>query len=197
MSKWEPKEKRIEDIVNAAIEVFLEKGYEGASMEAIAKKAQISKGGLYHHFNSKEEILYYANDKLCEPIALFAQNAMDNPDVVEGLKSYISNYIEYWVNHKKALTFYFITLTKALACSDRWKTYEGYYLKIQDFLTELFEKGIRERRFLEHDAKASAIALLSALDGVLVYLVMSKKLNLEEVIGIFEKTFILPLMTTK
>lgn len=65
MSKWEPKEKRIDGIVNAAIEVFLEKGYEGTSMETIAQKAQISKGGLYHHFRSKEEILYFAIDRLC------------------------------------------------------------------------------------------------------------------------------------
>lgn len=194
MSKWEPKEKRTEDIVNAAIEVFLEKGYEGTSMEAIAHKAQISKGGLYHHFNSKEEILFYANERLCEPIAVFAGDALNNPDVVEGIRSYIKNYIEYWVSHEKKLTFFFLALTKALSCVDRWESYEGYYVEIQDFLTGLFERGIRERRFLEHDARASSIALLSALDGILVYLIMSRKLTPDEVISLFEKTFILPLM---
>lgn len=197
MSKWAPKEKRIEDIVNAAIEVFLEKGYEGASMEAIAKKAQISKGGLYHHFNSKEEILYYANDKLCEPIATFAETAINNPNVVDGIKSYIRNYIEYWVDHEKALTFYFLALTKALSCVDRWKTYEGYYIRIQNLLTVLFEKGIREKMFLAHDANASSIALLSALDGILVYLVVSRSLTTDEVIDLFEKIFISPLVDTE
>ncbi|MEN6327608.1 MAG: TetR/AcrR family transcriptional regulator [Syntrophomonas sp.] len=194
MTKWEPKEKRIEDIVNAAIEVFLDKGYEGTSMEAIAKRAEISKGGLYHHFNSKEEILYYANDKLCEPIAIFAQSSINHPNVVEAIKSYIKNYIQYWVNHERALTFYFLTMTKALSCVDRWETYEGYYIKIQKLLTGLFERGVSEGRFLEHDTKASSIALLSALDGILVYLVMSKRLTPDEVVNLFEKTFIMPLV---
>lgn len=197
MSKWAPKEKRIEDIVNAAIEVFLEKGYEGASMEAIAKKAQISKGGLYHHFNSKEGILYFANEKLCEPIEAFAETAINDPNAVDGIRSYIRNYIEYWVGHEKALTFFFLALTKALACADVWETYEGYYIKVQNLFTGLFEKGIQEKRLVAHDTKASSVALLSALDGILVYLVMSKSLTTGEVIDFFEKMFISPLINTE
>ncbi|MBP2653945.1 MAG: transcriptional regulator TetR family, partial [Firmicutes bacterium] len=56
MSK-EPKEKRISDILDSAITEFLENGYEKTSMEAIARRAKLTKGGLYHHFSSKDEIL--------------------------------------------------------------------------------------------------------------------------------------------
>ena len=50
------KDQRISSILDAAIEEFLEKGYERASMEAIAKRAGLSKGGLYHHFINKDEV---------------------------------------------------------------------------------------------------------------------------------------------
>lgn len=194
MTKWVSKEKRVEDIVNAAVEIFLEKGYEGTSMEAIAQKAQISKGGLYHHFGSKEEILYFANEKLSEPVYLFIQNALSNPDAAQGIKLYIRSYIEHWMKHQKELTFFFLTMTKALACVDMWKIYEEYFNKMDSFLTGLFEKGIREGSFIEHNAKAGSVTLLSALDGVLVYLIMNKSLNPDEVIRHFEEKFVTPII---
>lgn len=44
-------------IMDAAIEVFAEKTFQGASVSMIAKKAGISKGLLYNYFESKEALL--------------------------------------------------------------------------------------------------------------------------------------------
>ncbi len=44
-------------IMEAAIEVFAEKTFQGASVSLIAKKAGISKGLLYNYFESKEALL--------------------------------------------------------------------------------------------------------------------------------------------
>ena len=195
VSKWEPKEKRVQDIIEAAIRVFLEKGYEGASMEAIAREAGISKGGLYHHFSSKDEILYYANEKLCEPIALFMQEALEAPDAVTGLKKYIRNYLEHWIAHQNELTFFFLTMTKSLASPDTWNAYEEYYNTINDFLSALFAKGIQAGQLKEHMIGDSTVPLLSALDGVLVYLIMNKNMDLEETIKHFENQFIVSQLT--
>lgn len=195
MSKWEPKEKRIDDIVNAAIEVFLEKGYEGASMEAIASKALMSKGGLYFHFKSKEEVLYFANNRLCEPITAFVLEAVNHKDAVEGIKSYIRNYIEYWTLHQKELSFFFLTLTKALASQNTWDSYAGYYKEIEGFLVGLFETGIQNGSLVEHNTRANVIALLAALDGILVYLVVDRELDKNEVIKDFEEKFVTLLQT--
>lgn len=43
-------------IVTAALEVFLECGYEAATMEAIAERARISKGTLYARYPGKEPL---------------------------------------------------------------------------------------------------------------------------------------------
>ena len=51
MAKNEPKEVRVNEIIQAAIEEFIEKGYDGASMDQIAKRAGVSKGGVYYHFS--------------------------------------------------------------------------------------------------------------------------------------------------
>jgi TetR/AcrR family transcriptional regulator len=43
-------------ILEAAGQVFREKGFAGASMQVISRKAGVSKSLLYHHFNSKQEL---------------------------------------------------------------------------------------------------------------------------------------------
>ena len=43
-------------ILKAAKEVFLEQGYERASMDAVAARAATSKRSLYAHFESKEKL---------------------------------------------------------------------------------------------------------------------------------------------
>lgn len=44
-------------IVDAALELFAQNGYLGTSMSDIAKQLSITKGALYKHFASKQEIL--------------------------------------------------------------------------------------------------------------------------------------------
>jgi len=49
--------KKVEEkIIQAARKQFAKKGYALTSMDEIAKSANVSKGGLYHHFPSKEEL---------------------------------------------------------------------------------------------------------------------------------------------
>lgn len=51
-----PFEKKHHDIVQAAIAVFLEKGFELTSMDAVASKAGLSKVTVYNHFHDKKEL---------------------------------------------------------------------------------------------------------------------------------------------
>lgn len=50
-------EQKRTDIMNAATNVFLEQGYERASMESVARTAECSKATLYNYFASKESLL--------------------------------------------------------------------------------------------------------------------------------------------
>lgn len=49
-------ERTRQAIIDAAHNVFLEKGYHAASMRQVAKRAGIAVGGIYNHFESKEDI---------------------------------------------------------------------------------------------------------------------------------------------
>lgn len=49
-------ERTRQSIVDAAHDVFLEKGFHASSMRQIAKRAGLAVGGIYNHFDSKEDI---------------------------------------------------------------------------------------------------------------------------------------------
>jgi len=193
MTKKESKEKRIMDILTAAIDIFIEKGYESSSMNEIAARAGISKGGLYHHFSSKDLILIYANQKLMEPCTEMLFTAHQTPTAYEGLNYYIDQYLNYWSTRKKELTFFTISMNKAITLSGISEIYEAYIENYISVLEALFQKGIDQEEFICHNPKGRAISLISALDGILVYLVLDQKIKLEESIKNFIEVFLEPL----
>lgn len=66
------KQSLKETIVKCAKQLFLEKGYEDASMRDIAKASNMTVGNLYRYFKNKEDIKnYILNDTLEELRQLF------------------------------------------------------------------------------------------------------------------------------
>ncbi len=51
------RETRKQEILAAATAVFAQKGFAGASMDDIVRASGISKGGLYWHFKSKDDLI--------------------------------------------------------------------------------------------------------------------------------------------
>ena len=68
------------DILDAAAQVFRQKGYHGASMADIAGAVNLQKASLYHHVSSKQEILLalldHALEMLTERIAPIANRSV-------------------------------------------------------------------------------------------------------------------------
>ncbi len=49
--------KKLEDVKRSAVKLIVEKGYGGASISSIAKKAKVAEGYLYRFYKSKEELV--------------------------------------------------------------------------------------------------------------------------------------------
>ena len=190
MAIKKPKQERIGEIIQAAIDEFLEKGYDGTSMESIARRAGVSKGGLYHHFSSKDEILLLANQKLNEPVYRIMQDAAQNPSASKGLSSYIKNYLEYWLDHKREMVFYMLSYVKLLDDPSLGEMYASYTQTTIAFFQDLYQRGIDSGEFVPHSAYDSAISFMAAVDGIVMYLLMDTNLELEKIVSILQQRFI-------
>jgi AcrR family transcriptional regulator len=94
LRKMESKEK-LREICRLAARVFYDKGYDGASMQDIAKAVGLTKAGLYHHVGSKDRLLYeimnYGMDILDETVL---QRVKDIADPQEKLRQTIVGHID-------------------------------------------------------------------------------------------------------
>ena len=74
--KWRRrKQERPRDIIAAALNLFSEKGFAGARMEEIARRAGISKGTLYLYFATKEEMFRAVVREVVVPNIAEVENA--------------------------------------------------------------------------------------------------------------------------
>ncbi|WP_410574004.1 TetR/AcrR family transcriptional regulator [Amycolatopsis sp. cmx-4-61] len=53
----------LESLLQVAVKLFNERGYDGTSMEDLSRKLGITKSAIYHHVPSKEELLRLAVDR--------------------------------------------------------------------------------------------------------------------------------------
>jgi TetR/AcrR family transcriptional regulator len=83
-------------ILDAAIELFSEYGYDGVSMRQIAEAAGVSKANIYHHFNSKEAlylaILHGSARHLSEIVEVLAEG---EGDFQQRLRVFASTHLEH------------------------------------------------------------------------------------------------------
>lgn len=69
-------EKR-QELLNTAEKLFCQHGYEKTSVQDILNAAGLSKGGFYHHFTSKEEVLTALCTRRAERAAAFTAQSLN------------------------------------------------------------------------------------------------------------------------
>jgi AcrR family transcriptional regulator len=84
-----------QEILRTAARLFQQRGYDATSMNDVAAALKLSKGGLYHHFQSKDEILYEIMNHAME----ITEERVLNPvrgiaDAEERLRALIRLHIE-------------------------------------------------------------------------------------------------------
>jgi AcrR family transcriptional regulator len=57
---------RVEEVVEVALKLFLERGYDNTPMSLLAKRLGLTKAGIYHHFASKEDLLFLVHETAME-----------------------------------------------------------------------------------------------------------------------------------
>ena len=84
-----------QEILRAAARLFQQRGYDATSMNDVAASLKLSKGGLYHHFQSKDEILFEIMNhamEITEERVLAPVRSIVNPE--ERLRALIRLHIE-------------------------------------------------------------------------------------------------------
>lgn len=82
MARNKHPRETIDRILDAALGLFVEKGYERTTIQDIVDAlGNLSKGAIYHHFKSKEEIIEAVADRLYAPANLRIKRLLERGDL--------------------------------------------------------------------------------------------------------------------
>jgi TetR/AcrR family transcriptional regulator, cholesterol catabolism regulator len=171
----------LDDIVSAAAKVFRTKGYHAATVRDIADEVGLLKGSLYHHFDSKEELLYLV---VKEPIAqmyrTMAEIAVADGPATDKLRRAIAAHLEAFDRHYPHL---FVYLREREAVKRRFREKIGFSPKDyercwQQILSEGVESGEFRR---DLDIQVASYGLLGMLNWLYKWYDPQGRLTVREV----------------
>jgi AcrR family transcriptional regulator len=160
-----------QEMLDAALELFSEKGYHNVPMHEIAQKAEFAVGTLYKFFKNKEDLyralMLDSADKFEEAL----RKAIEEPeDEVEKLRNFVRTKGELFSANASVIRLYFAG-TQGASFNDR----AGLDSKIRErrarfleTLASVFESGVRRKRFVKiADPYYLAVAIESITNAFL------------------------------
>jgi len=96
--KEREKEQRRNDIIDAAEAVFFSKGYDNATMDEVAEKAEFSKGTLYIYFKNKNELLHAISARALEILYSWFSSAVEKEKTgIDKVRAIGRTYYEFFI----------------------------------------------------------------------------------------------------
>lgn len=159
----------VEHILGVTSALIAEKGFANVSMNDIVKASEISKGGIYWHFKSKDEIIIaiveavftqqmqflammlategQADERILKLIQMIAESLDETPD-----------------NMPSALDIYSLAIRHPLLRTNLANFFDDY----QAQFAVLIQQGIDEGIFQVEDAQQTAIIFISTVEGIIL-----------------------------
>lgn len=131
------------EILNAAKEVFQQKGMAGARMQEIADKAQINKALLHYYYRSKQllfEAVFKSAFSLLAPQLNKVLN--DDSDLFEKIRRFTENYVSFVINHPYLPNFVIQELNKnpefvlKLRAEKNFPSIDKFKLQVRDAIMQ-------------------------------------------------------------
>ena len=96
--------ERRERLVNAAIQVFIEKGFHDATVRDIGRVAQMTQGTIYNYVRSKDDILYLVCDRIVAEYNDQTRKALDTShDPIGRVRSAVRAISEVMYRHRREI----------------------------------------------------------------------------------------------
>jgi len=97
-TKHKSEQERREQILNCSMEVFLNKGYHNTTMKEIVAATGLSKGAIYHYFDSKEDIFNAIFLDFDQKMRSDFERVSDADDPLAEIKQLISDKLDEMIS---------------------------------------------------------------------------------------------------
>lgn len=162
-----------------ARELFSKYSYLGVSMRDIARKLDITKGALYYHYQSKEEIYIEVLNDVAEDLFKVFEKVKKETNQKKKLFALINGYLKFGYKEKN-----FVRVI-ALSAESGTKEIRKTILSIVNQKSEMVEAIIKEilqsqKKLQKANVTVVSSMLISLMNGILFdYSILGKKVDVD------------------
>jgi AcrR family transcriptional regulator len=156
---------RVEQVLSSAARLFTTKGYDGASMRDLAAEVDIRPSSLYHHFPSKQHILFeicygFQRDFNLEVVPELRADRPPAPAIRDAIRKHVEFSRRRWpevlVNMRERRSL----------PPEQQASINALRRQYRDALAAVIERGVKEGVFGVPDAKLASMLILDMVNGM-------------------------------
>jgi len=175
-----------ERILKAAFELFSSRGYDKVSLNEVVVKAGVSKGGLFHHFDSKyilarDSLIWWSNEKM---VPVFFSNMKEDASPEEMLVSFIDLMMGIMKDDIGFTRFFWSVFDEAMRREEDLSIWLEFLEQYATMISMIYNKmGVK-------DPYMKSMLFLSNMDGMALYHSMLKQTGRDLDLGALREEFI-------
>ncbi len=158
------KQRTREQIIEAAMGLFAERGYNATTIADIATAADVAPRTFFSYFPSKEAVVFYNVDRDLDGLASALRNRLPDETAFDALRRWIDAMFDEWISEEDEAL-----LRKRLCREDEGLAnfQGGVMARIQELLLEAIAEDLGEPQdaLRPRLVAAAAMAALNSLEG--------------------------------
>ena len=163
----------LERLLQAATRAFSERGYAGASMADIGSLAGVTKGGVYFHFRTKEELFFAVLDHWREAL----RQLMRETEQGQTARGFLTQYLAFHFRYPEATKLLRVLATEL---SGRFTAQVREDLRraqaaLRGRIRQLLIAGVQDGSLFTSDPAMASFMIASTVEGVLSQWISSRR----------------------
>ncbi len=183
-------EFRTAGILAAAHRVFAERGFHGATIDAVAHGAKVAKGTVYLYYRSKRDLYWAALKQGVLAMLERTRAEMDAAETTEAkIRAFVESKVRYFDENREFFKIYYSEFGNALTYpANAHKDFTALYRRQAHMLEEVLERGLRRREIRCGRADVTALAIAELTRGLITHRLLgwSKGKVQEDVVFLFD-----------
>ncbi len=179
--------KEKEKIYIGALNIILERGYDNTPLSLIAKELGLSKGGLYHHFITKEQLLYeiirYQIEKEFLPIIEKAKQ-IESPK--ERIAFFFERYLKLLAN--EPVGFVSVHETRRLT-AEHYSEIQKIWRDVFDFISDAISEMQAAGEAKKLNTAFTSFSMIGMCSWLFYWFDYSRKESIQELCDTFFEIF--------
>jgi AcrR family transcriptional regulator len=187
-------DKRKEQILEASLEEFSQKGFSGTKISDIVKRAEISQGLLYHYYKSKDELYLAVIEKSTES-AMILTKTVEKYNL-RGWKAIVAmtEWIIQWLKSGGEGKLRFFFMQQAAMLKPMPEGVKEALIKsniMNEFIVKLIKEGQEEGKIIEGNPLKLSAMYWGLVQGMIMDQVVTENIGLESEIFLPEVFMVL------